>query len=157
MRRRSKISRRRWTDKEIQYLGDNYGTTPTNDIARHLHRTPVAIRAEAKKLNIRIQPNRKFTSEDIAYLTRNSSTHPASVIARHLGRHTSTIHIKIRSLGLPTFKRTKAEYRDSLYPDILRMVAEGATSRQIGERFRLTVSQVDNYLLHHNIIRKNFR
>ena len=44
---------RRWTETEVSYLKEKYPRSGTKELALHLNRTRVAIKAKAKELGIR--------------------------------------------------------------------------------------------------------
>lgn len=46
---------KRWTDKEIQFLKDNYQGNGASYCAKHINRTIAAIHNKAKTLNLKMK------------------------------------------------------------------------------------------------------
>lgn len=71
--------RRRWTDKEFEFLSDYYGLKSTGEIAATLHRTPKAILKKAAKSGIRLTDN--FYSSNL--LGRELGKSPTTIMEFH--------------------------------------------------------------------------
>src|SRR5699024_1112589 len=70
-----------WTMKEINYLKENYATTPTEKIAEKLNRTKAAIRAMARKHKLY-----KNELETVTYVVYKNDNYIAEGNSRELGK-----------------------------------------------------------------------
>ncbi|GAI88299.1 unnamed protein product, partial [marine sediment metagenome] len=65
--RRYQRAQKRWTDEELEYLGNKYGLVSDRAICRHLQRSPNAIRIIALR---KLHSNRKANFYSACELTR---------------------------------------------------------------------------------------
>ena len=63
--------RERWTDCDIDFILDNYYTMFTEDIAKALNRTPIAIYNMVRKLGLKGAPRSLYSKEDIEFVRDN--------------------------------------------------------------------------------------
>ena len=97
-----KRSKRRWTDKEIQYLIDYYGILPPKEIARLLGRSYNAVRNKAVELGL--TKSLDWTDKEVALLKALYGRMPASEIAKLLGRSEDSVYHKAMRLGLKAYR-----------------------------------------------------
>jgi len=97
-----KRSRRRWTDEEIAFMMDHYGTMSIKEIARELGRTENAIKNKAKKLGLSKLP--QWSDEEIKLLVGLYGRLPAEEIAKILGRSKDAVYHKAMRLGLQSYR-----------------------------------------------------
>ena len=97
MKRRSY---RPWTDKEIEYLKNNYMNLSIRELMYNLNRSENSIREKAYKLNM---PKKSFywTDKEFEFLKNNYSNADIDLIKLNLNRHTwRSIRSTAYSLGL---------------------------------------------------------
>ena len=92
---------KRWTDKETQYLKDNYDKKNFAEISAVIDKSEGAIRAKCFDLGL-IKKD-KWNEEDIEYVKKNYSIMPTKDIAKILNRTESAVQIKARRLGLKKY------------------------------------------------------
>ena len=103
--RRNLIMNQRWTEKEIEYLKENYYSISLEEMSSFLNREPSAIKTKACKL--KITNNSEWTDEEIEYLKNNYQTKTYKELSKELkGRTKSAIDLKINRLGLSKSKYT---------------------------------------------------
>ena len=95
----------KWSDLEIQYLKDNWGTLSVLMIANNLGRTYYSVYAKADEMGLKV--HHRFTPNEIKFLKTFYPTRSTKKIAADLKRSVSAIRTKACQLGL---SKTK-EYR----------------------------------------------
>jgi hypothetical protein len=89
---------RRWLTTEVRYLQHNYGIKPVDEIAKHLDRSPDAIRKYASKnLNITSRlPHRLAKDVEEIKVMIYDGLHP-SEIAQAIGASTKALYNRVRN------------------------------------------------------------
>lgn len=102
----SRITRRRWTSAEDQYVRDHYDREPAEKIAAELGRSADSIWIRAKLLGIgkREEFHAVWTSADLEDVRRNYGTESPASIAKRLGRTTSAVSQQAKVLGVVSRK-----------------------------------------------------
>jgi hypothetical protein len=95
----------KWSNKEIQYLKDNWGTLSVLKIANNLGRTYYSVYAKGDEMGLKV--HHRFTPNEIKFLKTFYPTRSTKKIAADLKRSVSAIRTKASELGL---SKTK-EYR----------------------------------------------
>lgn len=103
--RRNSIMNPRWSEKEIEYLKENYYSISLDEMSSFLNREPSAIKTKACKL--KITNNSEWTDKEIEYLKNNYQTKTYRELSQELkGRTKNAIDLKINRLGLSKSKYT---------------------------------------------------
>jgi len=108
--------KRKWTkysEDELQFVKDNYGTMTPKEIAERLGRTYASVKTTARNLGFAAQMKR-WTEEDDEYM-RTHTWMLASDVARHLGRSYKALLVRASNLGI-SFGHGKGKGRQ-LYTD----------------------------------------
>ncbi len=113
-----------WTEDELDYLREYYGTIPVQEMARRMPgRTVAAICARASEMGLRsalaAQPD-PFSDEENAYIREHYGKIPASEIEQTLGRGRKAIQQRARRMGLSLRPRCQPVYQKRYLPDNLR-------------------------------------
>jgi hypothetical protein len=95
----------KWSDLEIQYLKDNWGTLSVLMISNNLGRTYYSVYAKGDEMGLKV--HHRFTPNEIKFLKTFYPTRSTKKIAADLKRSVSAIRTKACQLGL---SKTK-EYR----------------------------------------------
>ena len=88
-----------WTEKEIDYLKNNYRELNIKDLMNNLNRTENSIREKTRKLNLNKQS--VWTEEKIEYLKNNYAKSDADLLKLNLSDHSwNAIQIEAFKFGL---------------------------------------------------------
>jgi hypothetical protein len=98
---------KRWTEEEVEYLKENYGTVSAREIAETLGRGLPGLHSKAATLGLDGRVGHwshakrvgAWTKEEIEFLKANYLTLGAEACARQLGRTKAAVHGKIRKVG----------------------------------------------------------
>lgn len=90
----------KWTDEEIQYLCNNYGKAPRQEIARTLNKTIPAVSNMAGRLGLRQKKEPRWTPEEDRFLRENWHSMAIRTLARRLKRTTVAIDVRAKRLKL---------------------------------------------------------
>lgn len=105
--------RKTWSQKEINYITENYGVFTANEMAVYLGRTPMSVKHKLDRLNIK-SPNR-WSDDELQFIKDNYKTMTYSDIAKALGRTKSAVDCKVNNLGLV---KSKYQYNHDFFKDI---------------------------------------
>ncbi len=92
-----------WSEKELQYMQDNYGKLSNKQIAKKLNRSPDSIQDKAQRMgltNVRESESIPWTEEDIMYLEKYYERRGADYVAKHVKRTVHAVRRKAQELGL---------------------------------------------------------
>lgn len=103
----------KWTKDQIDFLKNNYGKIPKEELCQKLNKTWSSISHKAIRENI--NSPREWTEEELQYLKDNYKDKTYNEIAKVLGRSKSAVDLKINRLGLI---KSKYEYNHSFFKDI---------------------------------------
>ena len=95
----------KWSNNEIEYLKDNWGTLSVLMIANNLGRTYYSVYAKGNEMGLKVY--HRFTPNEIKFLKAFYPTRSTKKIAADLKRSIAAIRTKASQLGL---SKTK-EYR----------------------------------------------
>lgn len=141
---------RRWSKEEVDFLLSNYTTMLSKDIAEKLGRTDVSVRSKLNHLGI---VKKHYTEDEVAFMKAHRHDMSKKEIAARLGRTESAIKEKMKRAGIKSRRSAKIEFFDSLYPDVVRMVVEGKSNKEIADHFGFKEKVIVNYNYRHNIKR----
>lgn len=104
-----KSTRREWTEKEEQFLVENYKSLRVKGVSEALNRSVKSIEARANKLRergytIEIQP--QWSKEDTEFLKANYTKLCNKTIASQLGKTYPSVQSKLSYMGL---RRNRSE------------------------------------------------
>lgn len=102
-----------WTDEQIEYLKNNYKTTPVDEIAKVLGRSRKSIFEKASILGLSKDNYKIWTEEDLKYLKENYPTNKTSDVAQHLNRSEHAVRLKAEELGIRKQKKIPKSYHKS--------------------------------------------
>ena len=88
-----------WTNKEIEYLKENYGILNIKEIENYLNRSKQSIYGEARRLNLTKKPN-FWTDKEIKYLEENYKYRNKEKLINNLDRTWTAIQEKAFKLNL---------------------------------------------------------
>lgn len=98
---------KRWTEKELQYLRENYPDTPMDKMVKRLHRDADNIIKKASVLKIKrnhetahTRNYKIWTDKNIEYLKANYATQSWSQLCLALKKNKNSVTKKANSLGL---------------------------------------------------------
>ena len=89
---------KRWTEEEISFLKENYGTISLLDLAKHFGTTVSSVMHCAGRNNIKSP--RGWSDAEIAFLKEHYQDMTYKELSTHLNRTKSAIDLKINRLGL---------------------------------------------------------
>lgn len=107
------MNRKTWSEKEINYLVENYGKMSATQIAEVLGRTPSSVKHKLNRINIRSP--KEWSKEELQFLKDNYRTMTYNQMANVLGRTKAAVDLKVNRLGLV---KSKYEYNHSFFKDI---------------------------------------
>lgn len=107
------MKRKNWTIEETEFLKENYGEIPLEEIAQKLDRTIPSIKHKAERNGIKskLKIERAWTDKQVQYLKENYKTHTNIELAKILNKTKVAIDLKANILGL---KNTQYHY-DQLF------------------------------------------
>ncbi len=97
---------RRWENREVEYLKNNWNHISTKEIAENLNRTIGSVRSKAHVLGLgekRITPHKRWKQEELNYLMDSWGTLSIETIANKLGRTKGAVQQKASKEGLGPF------------------------------------------------------
>lgn len=98
---------RKWADKEVKYLRENYGKLSAKKLSEKLDRSYYSISQKASSLDLFI--TKHYSDNELEYLKENYGKFSVQKIAKNLERSTQSVSVKISKLGLADkSKRTYA-------------------------------------------------
>ena len=97
----------KWTEADDNYLRSNYGVLKNAEIAKHLGRTPEAVKLRIYKFRL---SKRNWSEEDIEYLKESWGNKSVPTIAAHLHRSEEAIKLKVSKLKLGNFLQNGDRY-----------------------------------------------
>ena len=95
--------KKRWNDKQIVFLMENYGNMCLEDIARAVYASTTTVRNKAIELGIHHPQGKRptqWSKEQLDYLVKRYPTDPLSDIAAHVGFSSPTVKKKAIELNL---------------------------------------------------------
>lgn len=92
--------RKSWTPEEKQFLRENYGLMPRQEIARTLNKTIPAVSNMAGRLGLRQKKEPRWTPEEDRFLRENWHSMAIRTLARRLKRTTVAIDVRAKRLKL---------------------------------------------------------
>jgi hypothetical protein len=92
--------RKNWTPEEKQFLRENYGLMPRQEIARALNKTIPAVSNMAGRLGLRQKKEPRWTPEEDRFLRENWHSMAIRTLARRLKRTTVAIDVRAKRLKL---------------------------------------------------------
>lgn len=92
--------RKSWTPEEKQFLRENYGLMPRQEIARTLNKTIPAVSNMAGRLGLRQKKEPRWTPEEDRFLRENWHSMAIRTLARRLKRTAVAIDVRAKRLKL---------------------------------------------------------
>lgn len=89
-----------YTEKELQFLKDNYKILGPEACAKELNRSRHGVQAKASELGLRMWRTKPWTNDEIQFLIDNYAEHGALYCADKLGRGRCAVQKKAGTLGL---------------------------------------------------------
>lgn len=93
---------KKWSEKEINWLKDNYSIIGTNCCVSELNRSRSSILGMATKLGLKAIKPGAFSKNEIKFLLENYPKQGVEYCATNLGRTKGSIHKQTHVLGLKT-------------------------------------------------------
>lgn len=113
----------RWTEREYEFLRDNYARMSDGELAKRLSRSKASIIRTAKILGLR-RPAKQWSEEELQYVRDNYLYMDYSEIAAKLGRTRESVQRKISKMGLrKTDCRARLTNRKSVPADEGRLAS----------------------------------
>lgn len=103
----------RWTQKQIEYLKNNYKSSSYKEIAKVIHKTEGSIRA--KCFDLGIVKNNRWSDEEKLFLQSNYKYKTNKELANQFNRTEASIAIQLKKLGC---KRELIQYNRLYFKDI---------------------------------------
>ena len=101
---------RKWSYKELDILRLNYSSTPVDDLAKRLKRTPGAVKTRAQMMGLKKEKVVVWTPQKIKLLTDFYDLMFNGALAQWIGVSERTLKRKAKELGLaksPAFYERK--------------------------------------------------
>lgn len=99
----SKIhQRRKWTDKEVEFLKENYSSMSIDQIHQKLnYRSIDSIKLKANSLGLKsnVSINKYWTTEQLLYIKNNWELEPDAIMAEYLNKTPRSVKWKREELG----------------------------------------------------------
>lgn len=95
-----KILTNYYTEKELEYIKNNFKTSTIRQIAKELHRPESGVSIKAKQLGLVKQKHSKWTEEEIKFLKENYIQMTSEEISKHVNHSVSAINTMRDRLGL---------------------------------------------------------
>lgn len=89
---------KRWNEKELEYLKENYGKLTATEIAKSLERDENSIYGKARSLGLKT--DRLWTEEEHNYLLENYSKMSVKNISINMNRSESSIMNRVYAIGI---------------------------------------------------------
>ncbi len=89
-----------YTEKELEYIKNNFKTSTIRQIAKELHRPESGVSIKAKQLGLVKQKHSKWTEEEIKFLKENYIQMTSEEISKHVNHSVSAINTMRDRLGL---------------------------------------------------------
>lgn len=129
-----------YSDFELDYLIQNYGTMPLKQIALDLNRTYYSVVDKRKKLGLRFVDKRYSYHED-EVIRKHCSELTLLEVAKILNRSRASVNFRAARLGLRFIKVADASPK-TIYPqEDIEMIRElrdlGLTYSEIGRKFEI--------------------
>jgi len=121
-----------WTQRETDYLKNNYGKKTTKEISKYLNRGEYLIRCKASKLNLKAKC--WWEKEEIKYLIENYRKKPIKEIMISLNRSLDSIRWKASKLKLKSGKLLTQEEFDFLEENF-RNKTYGEIALKLGKNY----------------------
>ncbi len=111
------MARRKWNEEELQFLRENYGVLPLEEIAEKLNRTIPSIKHKAERNGIKsvCKSEQRWTDEQVRYLIKNYKLKTNKELAKILHKTKVAVDIKANNLGLAN---TKYHYNQNFFSNI---------------------------------------
>lgn len=139
----------KWTEDDVDYLilAMTDGESSLVEVADFLGRTRSSISNKIIRLRAENEihyqmKGRLWTEKDLDYLRKTYGKIPIETIAETLNRTYRATQMKANRLGLVT--RGKCTYGHE--EEILKMVSEGYTAKQIAKHFQINVDNLRRWL-----------
>lgn len=97
---------RTWSPSDIEYLKANWPTGDKVAIAKHLGKTPAAVKSKAGVIGIKREINKKhyYTLQEDKYILDNYANTRSDVMAQHLNISISSLYNRAQYFGLKKSK-----------------------------------------------------
>lgn len=96
--------RKRWTEKEDQFLRDSVKTKSVKEIAAELGKSANSVYKRIKVLNLKEPAYRKWTAEEDEYLINTYGKYELERIAKYLDRNKESLMRRLHRLGMAKAK-----------------------------------------------------
>jgi hypothetical protein len=130
------MKERKWSYKELDILRWNYSSTPVDDLAKRLKRTPGAVKTRAQMMGLKKEKASVWTPQKIKLLTDFYDLMFNDALAKWIVVSERTLKRKAKELGLtksPVFYKRKKEALKAKQAEGLKKV-ECATRFKKGVR-----------------------
>lgn len=118
------MNTRKWTQFQLDFLGENYGKLQWAEIGEKIGRTPLACEQMAQKLGIK--KSRDYTQRQIQTVREMYADHSTQAVAKATGRTVCSVYNLAFKLGL----RKSVEYLgDKKRKEIQRLLESGKGHR----------------------------
>ena len=141
----------RWSQKEDEFLRENFSKMSHGELAEVLRRTKRAVRARAKTLDITRLGGRGWrryedgwTSSEDRYLTENYGEKRAEDIASYLGRSVGAVYGRVMFLGIQKGRGWHPRRYTPTEDDYLRKHYATRPVREIAQALGRSYSSVKN-------------
>jgi len=103
-----------WTAEECQFVEDNYGVMPTEEIAETIGRSPYAIECQASRMGLKVDPGRRFSEEEDEFIRNNIRSMGYSHLAKKLNISVTILTRRVHELGVALTREESKLLRSEL-------------------------------------------
>ncbi|HAT1685399.1 TPA: helix-turn-helix domain-containing protein [Klebsiella oxytoca] len=137
-----------WSEYEVQYLADNYFNVDASDIAAHLGRTVISVKAKAKRLGLNHYSHLSLYEEHV--IRSNLGRLSAASIAKLINCHQTTVSRYCRKHHLSTKVYGDCNpltvHSDADVNLIVQLYDEGIIPTEIARKFEIPLPTIQKYI-----------